>query len=87
MQNGKGSKSRITCLKTYKENFDQINWGQNLDNYQIGDTVKYKNYYNPFDFDIETGIIVKIKKDYIIVNDVIETLSNRISREKIISKL
>ena len=36
--NGKGSKSRITCLKTYKENFDQINWGRNSDNLTLQDT-------------------------------------------------
>lgn len=24
--NGKGSKSRITNIKVYKDNFDQINW-------------------------------------------------------------
>ena len=60
-------------------------------NFQIGDEVKYRKYYDPFTFGFDTGFIRDIKDGYFVITSrkegqFIESISNRILKEHVISK-
>lgn len=59
-----------------------------INNLKIGDKIKFKRYYNPFDFDVEVGTLNVIEKNYFLVSGFVgDSIATRIPKVDVVSKL